>query len=707
MADSLRTLISNATSPHSPGGKTIQLREARAILDAAKQNGTISVRETDTLVDVFHNAVFTRAARALLKTTLGEALERAPAGVGPNALKVSDLELNGDGEPTLNGRPTHNAWVECAETMAEFYRESETSILKDVPLATRKTLLANAIAKVTRPTGRNAADRRQVRSSAFTVAFGVVASLPAASSTSLLRHQAFNALFKVAKAEKNPRLAQHMLRLLMDTGFQKKLTRSQKAAVSKLFEAVHPQSFDVGSILDDEGYISWEHSAGNGENMFRSMVANLEKSEIGGASFKVVDKGTGWTNLEVTFKRGRGKGRRVKGIRIHVKEYRNDFFNSVGKPVGISYGGHSGVGIYQEKSLANAVKRGAYAEDPQFVFLDLCAGMDGLDDAMENLGNLHLLTTFDSSYYEAGKMKDSEGSFKGIKSSELQVALFEIWESLSREEDYVKMKNRVQKKIDSEDHVVHPNYIFNSPKDYKEVRWAHRDIDDDGVADALDIHYRFGLTNSRKSVSFKLNHRSDYRRLNGDTVRDAVVDLNVSTHYNGLTSENYQVAHSFLPGGFFDGKGTTDLVRFVDAVNTDGIAYTSVQVNSGLGHTSREALGALVHYAAMLELIDRGAVEGEFSEKERKLMGLVLAAARLRFDTHGESADERIWKKLLKAVHLPTSIPYTPLAKRLAKEKQDYFGNVAMMRGYKKYVSEKDEKALNSPQTGRVAGTRG
>ena len=64
--------------------------------------------------------------------------------------------------------------------------------------------------------------------------------------------------------------------------------------------------------------------------------------------------------------------------------------------------------------------------------LDLCAGMDGLDDALENLGDLELLTTFSSSFFWKGDVTDEDGTFEGVRRSEGMSGLIAILQSLSQ-----------------------------------------------------------------------------------------------------------------------------------------------------------------------------------------------------------------------------------------------------------------------------------
>ena len=697
---SMPTLANRTRSSRSPGGNRVYLSEARDLISHAKRNDILSKAERDVLEKVLSGGNLTPAARNLLEETLRDGSSPTPST--SSSASPSPLEMNSNGTPTLNGRPSKAAWVHCAQQLADDFRSNQTHSLKATPLEAKEKLLEQAIELLNDSLDGSSASQRQQRSSAFTVAFAVTNSLPKARGTNALRKKANQALLNAATAETHPRLARHMVRLIQTTAFRRNLNRSEKTLASDLFTARYPQSYDVGHILDDDGYIQWEHNVDSGENMYRSFLTNVKATPIGGARFELVNKDADSADFEVTFKRPRGENKRVKGIRVHVKLYKHDMFDSLEKPVGISFGGHSDTGNNQEKSVARALSKGVKATEPRFVYLDVCAGVDGLDDALELLGNVEVLTTLDSSLYTQGKMKDERGNFKGIDTSEMQPTLFAIWEGLSREENYSQMRNRVKKVINPEDHPYHPNYIFGTAKDYKEVRWAHLDGDDDGVADALDLHYQFGLTNPKKSINFKLIHNRAPSGLNGDTVRDAVVDLNVSTHYHAFTHHNPTVVHNFVSGGFFDGKDSSDLVRFYPARNTDGKWVIGVQVNSGLAHTSREALGALVHYAAMLQMLDSGAIDYDMNESDRKTNALVFACARLICDGGNKANDKRIWRELLKALGLPKDLPYIPLAKRLNKEHNDYTGNMSIARGYKRHMSPRAKAAMKDPSSGRV-----
>ena len=84
-------------------------------------------------------------------------------------------------------------------------------------------------------------------------------------------------MLETAQDEANPRLGKHMTRLLMDKGYQRRLSSTEKAETNAVFEARFPQRFDVHGILDADGYVQWEHSIEEGENMFRSFRLSVQK----------------------------------------------------------------------------------------------------------------------------------------------------------------------------------------------------------------------------------------------------------------------------------------------------------------------------------------------------------------------------------------------------------------------------------------------
>ena len=245
---------------------------------------------------------------------------------------------------------------------------------------------------------------------------------------------------------------------------------------------------------------------------------------------------------------------------------------------------------------------------------------------MEKLGNVEVITTLDSSRYGMAHLKDEEGSFYGIGNSEMQPGLFAVLESLTRGEDYSEMRSRAKRGMFEGMHVYDTNYISGNLKDYRNIRWAHMDGDDDGVADAIDLHFRFGSVDPRSTKSLKLVNDMDVATLNGDKVRDAALDLNVCTHYHGLMEGNKWAEHVFTSGGYFEDYSGEELVRFETVKGPNGKDFVSVSINAGLAHASRETLGALVHYEAIHFLMDDGRIE-ETTAEERELLGLGLCCS--------------------------------------------------------------------------------
>ena len=672
---SLNSLISTARSSQSAGGERLYKSEAKKISAHITRDSMVSAAEAKALRGILGDGNLTRSAEKLLTKT---------------------LELRGDS----NDRPGSDAFkltTGSAADLATAYQRGDNP-LKEVGVSERKEILNTAIAALDENSGRSAR-ARQARSDAFTVAFSALTSLPKSRSTSRLIGSAVDALLDAARNEQHPRLQKHMVRLLADIDLGKKISKTDKKDIERLFSDVIPQKYDVANIVGDDGYVEWTHYTGHGENMYRSFLTNMQNQKLLGAKFELVEKTADGAILEATFKSPKGP-EQIEGIRIHVEHYQHNMFDLVGEPTGISYGGHSDTGNNQEKSLAKAIRDGKVAENPQLILLDLCAGLDGLDDALESLGNVEVLTTVDSSYYGKANLKDEDGKFEGVESYEMTPTLLSTWTSIIKGEDYTKMRRRIASGLESDDHVYHPNYVTPTLKDYRAMRWAHLDIDDDGTSDALDIHFRFDVKDRKSTNSLKpKNVRSDVGAINGDTVRDAVLDLNVSTHYNALMSEDYGIAHQFISGGFIEAAAGEPLVQFINGENSDGESLVQVVVDKRLAGASREALAALVHYEAVMFLADEDWVD--LSETDRKLMGLVFAAARLGCDGKARSNDQKVWRSLLDATNLP-SIPFSGIAAKLDAEYGDYTGNMKHVAYLKSELSQSAKSKLRRSDVGRT-----
>ncbi len=732
---SVNQKIGLARLPVSPGGARIYKSEIDGIWKEALKaeagdppGKPVTAQEAKALQDLM-DAPLSRGARKYLQQILAqvpELLQAADAGDGGNGLispagARKPVYLNDLGWPVprsdLSGTPT------TAEAEEGFYRlaflvsrsvesgDGKLAGLDGLSLAAKAKLIDHAVAMAKKSRtaeaplpGLSADETSQLRSSAFTVLWQLGRSLPPSGATKQLSDRIHDELVKMTDAEPNKRLGQHMARMLDREDYKSTIAPSQKADCEAIFAERFPQKFDVGNILDAQGYISWEHVCGQGEGFFKSFVANLQKKNVHGAKFVKVSEGWNKASFELKFDPARGEGGRVKGIKIDVREFSNDMFDAVGQKKGFSYGGHSSIGNNQEKSMERALLKGLKASSPQLAVLDLCAGLDNLDDDLEQLGDVEVLTTFGSSFFWKGKLKDDSGQeFEGVTRSEGMESIIAAFESLSNEHDYEQMRSNVSKGIQHYSHERNPNVVFPTLKDYREVRWMHLDGDDDGRMDANDALYQFGLKQATKDLAheYVLKDSGAFDELDGDTIKDAVLDLNVATHYNSETSSNWGgVEHKFQADGFFDGSGSSELLRFKPGKNHDGKPTFNVQVSSRLAHASREAMESLVAYQAFMWLADSNKVDG-LSEADRKLMGLTLAGFALNYDGNSRWEDQRIWKQLLQVLRLPADLPYAPLANLIDAEHHDYSGSMKMVNEYKKSISAESLKALDAKPVGR------
>jgi hypothetical protein len=219
--------------------------------------------------------------------------------------------------------------------------------------------------------------------------------------------------------------------------------------------------------------------------------------------------------------------------------------------------------------------------------------------------------------------------------------------------------------------------------------------------DANDLLYQFGLKKLTfdPNKEFNLKDNGAVDELSGESPKNAILDLNVATHYN-TTTEGSKIEHNFSSAGWFTSSSPAELVRFQQATNHDGKKMVEVSFNSGLAHASREALEALTQYSAIVQLADQGQIGG-LNEVDRKLMGLTFAAFRLNYDGQGRQNDQRIWKQLLETLRLPWDMPYGALTALLDAEHHDYSGNLSIVQKYKAQLSPEVLKALEAKTVGR------
>ena len=77
------------------------------------------------------------------------------------------------------------------------------------------------------------------------------------------------------------------------------------------------------------------------------------------------------------------------------------------------------------------------------------------------------------------------------------------------------MRSRAKRGMFEGMHVYDTNYISGNLKDYRNIRWAHMDGDDDGVADAIDLHFRFGSVDPALPRAPQAHPRYGWQRSTG------------------------------------------------------------------------------------------------------------------------------------------------------------------------------------------------
>ncbi len=632
--------------------------------------------------------------------------------------------LNGAGWPVIDsvsaGKPSNvvieEGFYRVALTISRAQQSQQgVPALASLSLQSKNDLVQNGIDTLKLIAASNGSlpslseeKTNQLKSSVLTTLWYLFTTIPSGSQLSSQIHQT---LLSTAENETNKFFGRAQVKQMLREPYQAKLGAADKADVKAVFGEKYGDKFPAKNILDQDGYISWEHVAGHGEGFYKSFIKNAMDKTIEGAKFKKTGSTWNSTSLELTFPtpKVQSDGTVVKGIRLDLRNFSDDMFGAVGKKKGFSYGGHSNIGNNQENSVKDALLKGLEANQPQLALLGLCAGLDNLDEDLKALGNIEIITTFDSSYFWKGTLVDENGNqFEGVKNSEDMEALVAVWKGLIHGDDYEAMEKRVDSALDQFYWVEHSgvdlNYVFPTLATHKSVRWLHLDGDSDGVMDAADVFYQFGLkkaqTNSDKEFQLiDSGHHAD--ELEGTSLKNAVLDLNVATHYNSQTSSNSQVEHKFMANGFFEAEDSNALLRFTQGTNPfNNKPVFKVDYNSNLAHSSRSALEALTAYSAVVEFSDQGKISG-LNEVDRKLMGLAVVAFALSNDDQSRFNDQRIWTQLLKAMNLPADLPYGPMVSLIDAEHHDYSGNLTIVKKYREQLSATTVAALGNDQVGR------
>ena len=210
--NSVGRLVSLLQLPESREGQQITGDEAKEIwnevvrAESTDPSGKpVEIGEKKILTDLLEGGSLTSEAKEFLGKMLAEKvpnlLADAPEPVTPTTPTAENhvlvdgkpLAITADGLPLLNpeGTPTAGDKEEGFYQLAlllsrEQQGELNLDSLKSLPLETKTKLVDNAIALAQGDAGLSADEANQLRSSAFTVLFGLARTLPQGTMTSSL-----------------------------------------------------------------------------------------------------------------------------------------------------------------------------------------------------------------------------------------------------------------------------------------------------------------------------------------------------------------------------------------------------------------------------------------------------------------------------------------------------------------------------------------
>ena len=129
------------------------------------------------------------------------------------------------------------------------------------------------------------AETMELRSCAFTNLLAVTTTLDRRQAGRVI-DRAHQELLQMGRSETDRWLGEHMVKMLNHPLYASRLTRVQKAESLTAWETRKRTKYDVKNIIDEEGFIRWEHVCGPGEGFFESYKWTIQKPDIYGGHFR-------------------------------------------------------------------------------------------------------------------------------------------------------------------------------------------------------------------------------------------------------------------------------------------------------------------------------------------------------------------------------------------------------------------------------------
>ncbi len=568
-------------------GGTIDASDARALVDMVGQDGNVSGREKYSLGAALIAHTMTDEAKVIVRGAIdGGATPTAPTPTAPTpTTSLFDLglpevdgrkfSLSSAGFFTADGKsPTFDAaGAESFYQAADALTRVGGGVLKSVPTATKAALietLHKAFVAGKETSSLPDVSRQKIRAAAGAMLLQVIEG--AGSADSDVKKQALKLYFEQAMSE-----PMHGLRASMFFNLeriQSTLGAADKVRLSDLEKVVLPQKPPYEKwFADGDRTIEMKHYA-HQECWIHSTDPITQYQSKG---FKLVESHENerpprWI-LEKT--NPSAPGGEVKA-RVEVIQSHDGIFQEMDDPNVnmILYTGHSNLG----GNVSEELRLGTPEKSEKLIMLAMCRGKQNMFEVANKYPSSHFVTTDEPSYF----------------SSVMPMTLGMVEGALNLK-SYAEMKRDTPRIWDTNQN---DNYFY--PHEAK--RYAHYDVDKDGVIDSRGAHvdrlYDVALKMPSANRTDGVVHPTALKaeELDGTKVLHAVQFLNTLMTYHvdhGHHTSAFKAGDmdNFLSAGWFDGPAS-EKIRLEK--NPDG--KIEVRVNKGLADQSWYVLGTILQF---------------------------------------------------------------------------------------------------------------
>lgn len=572
----------------------VDLADAGKLAALVDKDGRVTSGEKVSLRALMVSSKMSPEARSVLSAKVGQTEAGPGTGAPTIDVKLPDIDgsrytLSTEGHFQVGGTGTPARFdaggALAAYRAAAALAKSPPDVLKDVPLPVKTRMLAHlekAFAAGAEDSALPRVARQRMRSAAATTLLTLITSSTRPEEKGL-RDQAVASYLAHANAEPMHDLRASMY--LNAVSQRSTLSPPQAGALDALGALVVPNRPPYEKWFEANGSrtINTVHYAH--DDCWVHGGDPIAKYQADG--WKLVSSDTNATPPSWVLEKANpnAPGGEVK-MRMEVKRTHDGLFEKMDDPKTniVLYTGHSNLGgnVSEELRLGNDEK------GQKLVLMAMCRGKQNIPEFANKYPNAHFLTTDDPSYFS------SVGVIaKGITDGALRLS------------DYSAMQRETGRIYDN---FGNANYFYPN----EERRYAHYDLDKDGVTDAQgslrDRLFDVGLTFPAGSKVDLKARPTDVNPLDldGSPVLHAVQFLNTLTtyhvdHHNNSSRFTPADNDAFLGGGWFKG-GTEDVVR-ITPETVNGKTMYRIAVNTAYADQTPFALGTLVQYEVCKQML--------------------------------------------------------------------------------------------------------